>query len=128
MKSKTPPSDFKVEIGMRVWASQNVPGVDIDFETASFIDYEFPRAHSNWNATWRNWMREAYRRRTRYQPVQKVAQADIEMETVKGLRVKWGVPEFREPYENETPSQYRLALDSARVQKFERPRVFKVVR
>jgi len=116
-KSKTAPEDFTVEVGMRVWAAQNTPGIDVDFETASFKDYEFPRAHSNWNATWRNWMREAYRRKNRYLPVTKAAPVSVEMETVKGLRVKWGVPEFREPLPGENPSQYRRAMDDARVAK-----------
>lgn len=128
VKSKTAPEDFKIEVSMRVWAAQNVPGIDIDFETGAFKDYEFPRAHSSWNATWRNWMREAYRRQNRYQPAKKPAQivADAEMEKVKTLRVTWGVPNFRDPYPSETVSDYRLELDRARP--VLRERVFKVVR
>jgi hypothetical protein len=115
-KSKTCPPDFKVEVSMRVWAAQNVPGVDIDFETDAFKDYEFPRSHSSWVATWRNWMREAYRRQSRYMPPKhtpSVIVADAEMEKLKSLRSAWSVPSFRDPMQGETVSEYRRAMSSA---------------
>lgn len=54
---KEPPIDFAVNEKMRAWAAEKVPGVDIDEETDSFCDCEFPTPHKNWTATWRNWMR-----------------------------------------------------------------------
>jgi len=73
-------------------------------------------------------MREAYRRKTRYEKphTQRSVIISAEMETVRGLRSKWGVPEFREPLPHENPSEYRRAIEDARIKKFEKPRVFAV--
>jgi hypothetical protein len=55
---------FAIDDVMRAWAAREVPGVDIDFETAKFIDHwrGTPGARGrklDWIATWRNWLRNA---------------------------------------------------------------------
>lgn len=47
---------------MREWARVEAPGVDVDRQTAKFQDHTFKGAHSDWPATWRNWIREAFDR------------------------------------------------------------------
>lgn len=61
-KSSRIPSDFAVTEEMRVWASSNAPGMDIDRVTEGFIDYwnSVPgqkALKTDWVATWRNWIR-----------------------------------------------------------------------
>lgn len=109
------PEEFKVTVSMRVWAAKQVPGVDIDFETASMMDHDFKTAHKDWDRVWRNWMRESYRKLTRYQPKKAVAEiiADAEMEKLKNLRAAWSIPNFRDPLPGESVSDYRRAMDSA---------------
>ncbi|MFV2195282.1 helix-turn-helix domain-containing protein [Nocardiopsis sp. LOL_012] len=53
------PDDFALSNNMREWAAQNVPEVDVEFETAQFIDYWTSRStrRKDWIATWRQWMR-----------------------------------------------------------------------
>lgn len=51
---------------------------------------------------------------------------NAEMEELKKCRIPWGVPDFRDPLPTETVSQYRMAMDNARVARFERPRIFSV--
>jgi hypothetical protein len=57
--SKRCPEDFAITDDLRIWAEQKTPGVNIDAETEAFKDYEFKNAHSDWKATWRQWMRTA---------------------------------------------------------------------
>ncbi len=60
---KRAPIDFMVTEQMKVWADSKAPGVDIDTETDAFMDCDnFPRAHKDWTATWRNWMRGEQKR------------------------------------------------------------------
>jgi hypothetical protein len=126
------PPEFVVTVSDRVWAAQQVPGVDIDFETASMMDHDFKTAHSDWKRVWRNWMRSAYRTQNRYQPVKhhkpQLEIASAEMEKLKALRAFWGIGSFRDPYPGETVSDYRLAMDSARTERFAKPRQFSVVK
>lgn len=56
------PDPFNVSQTMREWAAAEVPGVDVDRSTRTFVDYW--RAESgakatkrDWIATWRNWLR-----------------------------------------------------------------------
>lgn len=53
--------DFKVTNGMRAWAAENAPGVDLDSETAHFLDYHAGRGTvaADWTRTWHTWMRNA---------------------------------------------------------------------
>lgn len=61
--SKRCPDDFEVTAELRQWASRETPGVDVEFETAAMRDYAYAKAHVDWPAAWRNWMRTAYRKR-----------------------------------------------------------------
>jgi len=54
------PENFVVTDEMRQWANKDVPGLNIDFETSKFRDYEFKVGRSDWNMAWRNWMRKAW--------------------------------------------------------------------
>lgn len=63
--SRRCPSDFAVTDEMRVWASTECPGIDVDRESKAFRDYEFRNSHSDWPATWRTWMRKAQENRTK---------------------------------------------------------------
>lgn len=58
------PDDFEVTPAMRAWFREHCPGVDGPTETAKFRDYwrAQPGAkgrRTDWEATWRNWMRKA---------------------------------------------------------------------
>lgn len=58
--SKRCPADFQVTKELREWAEAECPGVDLMRETASFRDYTFAKAYSDWPATWRNWIRRSF--------------------------------------------------------------------
>ena len=55
------PDSFEVTDEMRVWAEREVPDVDLDRETANFIDYWQAKPTNatklDWVRTWRTWMR-----------------------------------------------------------------------
>jgi len=57
---------FLLTSEMRSWASVECPGVDVAFETKSFVDY-FRGASGqkgvklDWLATWRNWIRREFK-------------------------------------------------------------------
>lgn len=58
------PDDFEVTEQMREWAGENAPFIDLDRETANFIDFWSGKSGQaatklNWIATWRKWMRTA---------------------------------------------------------------------
>lgn len=53
------PAGFAVSAELRQWAAAEVPGIDIDTETAKLRDHTFGTARSDWPGTWRNWMRKA---------------------------------------------------------------------
>ena len=57
--TKKCPSGFKLTEELRSWAKTNAPGVNIDRETEAFRDHTFGTARSDWDGTWRNWMRKA---------------------------------------------------------------------
>lgn len=65
-RATTIPDDFEITDDMRSWASDTVPGLDIDWHTQSFIDFWHSASRNNtkknWVATWRNWMRKEYER------------------------------------------------------------------
>lgn len=60
--AKRAPKDFTLTQDMMLWAARKCPGIDAALETESFRDCEFRNAHKDWPATWRNWMRTAYKR------------------------------------------------------------------
>lgn len=57
------PDDFSVTETMREWAAREVPAIDVDVQTANFIDYWQAKSGNatklDWVATWRTWMRNA---------------------------------------------------------------------
>ena len=59
-KKRAPP-DFDLTEERRQWAAQHCPDIDVEEEFAIFKDYEFGNAHSDWEATLRNWWRRAQR-------------------------------------------------------------------
>ncbi len=60
--AKKCPDTFVVTDDMRAWAAKEASGVDVDRETAKMRDHTFATARTEWTATWRNWMREAFDR------------------------------------------------------------------
>jgi hypothetical protein len=57
--SKRCPTDFAVTDDLREWARAKCPGVDLDRETAKFMDHEYKDPKSDWPAAWRTWMSKA---------------------------------------------------------------------
>lgn len=60
------PADFAVTPAMREWAKTNAPRVDVDYETAQFVDYWTARTGQiavkrDWVRTWHAWLRKAER-------------------------------------------------------------------
>lgn len=55
------PNDFSASPEMRNWAANACPGVDVQGETAKFIDHSLAngRACVDWMAAWRKWVRQA---------------------------------------------------------------------
>lgn len=91
------PDDFTVTPEMRAWAANKTPGVDIDFETEQFVD--FWRAKSgkdatkvDWVGTWRNWMRNAFKRLPQWKRGVAVPSAD----PVEWLRKRWETGDIRD--------------------------------
>jgi hypothetical protein len=56
------PESFVLTSEMREWAAKEAPGVDVDREFAKLRDHTFATAKTDWPATWRNWIREAFDR------------------------------------------------------------------
>lgn len=57
--SKRVPEEWLVSVDLQRWAREKAAGVDIRAETEAFRDCEFTKAHEDWDATWRTWMRKA---------------------------------------------------------------------
>lgn len=59
------PIEFTITKEMREWAHSELPGFDTVSETKVFVDYWSSKAtnatKTDWVATWRNWMRKAYK-------------------------------------------------------------------
>ncbi len=55
------PEDWKPDGQLRIWATKNVPKVDLNYETDKFRDYFIGkgRTYVDWRRTWQNWMRKA---------------------------------------------------------------------
>lgn len=60
---KKPPPTFEVTAELKAWADEKVPGLDVAYETEKFKDWEFKAARTDWDATWRTWMRKAHESR-----------------------------------------------------------------
>ncbi|WP_020408948.1 hypothetical protein [Hahella ganghwensis] len=59
-KSALPPG-FEITDEMRLWAQQQVPGINLDHETENFKDHHQAKRSLfvDWVAAWRTWMRNA---------------------------------------------------------------------
>lgn len=57
--TKKCPDSFVVTDDLKAWAAAECPNVDLAKQTASFRDYTFKTARSDWASTWRNWIRKA---------------------------------------------------------------------
>lgn len=60
------PTGWRLPPEWRVWAQQERPDIDVDREAASFADHWHSKAGAggvklDWEATWRNWIRRAFR-------------------------------------------------------------------
>lgn len=58
-RSRKAPRDFVVTDSMRMWAVTEHINVNLDNETAKFMDHDFDKPKSDWVGTWRNWIRRA---------------------------------------------------------------------
>lgn len=57
------PDNFNLDESKAQWAKENTPAVNAQLQTANFIDYwrngdGSNKKKSNWETTWRNWMRK----------------------------------------------------------------------
>lgn len=57
--SRSCPKDFQISAELISAMRAECPSVDIARETAKFRDHTFGTARTNWEATWRNWIRKA---------------------------------------------------------------------
>lgn len=57
--SRKCPKSFAITPELEQWAAENAPGVDLKRETEKFRDHTFKTAYSDWDGTWRNWIRRA---------------------------------------------------------------------
>lgn len=60
------PTGWTLPPEWRVWAQQQRPDINVDHEAASFADHWHAKAGAggvklDWEATWRNWIRRAFR-------------------------------------------------------------------
>lgn len=67
------PDPFVLTAAMREWAASEVPGVDIERSTRTFVDYWRAESGSkaakrDWVATWRNWLRRDAERKSGTRP------------------------------------------------------------
>ena len=53
------PTDFSITTELREWARTHAANINIEVETAAFMDHEFEKPKSDWEAAWRNWMRRS---------------------------------------------------------------------
>jgi hypothetical protein len=66
--SKKCPPGFVVTQAHREWAAINAQGVDLDAEVREMLDYTFSTARTDWDGTFRNWLRKAAKIRTNAAP------------------------------------------------------------
>jgi general stress protein YciG len=55
------PASFEITRGMRLWAAENAPDIDIDHETAQFLDYHAAKGSVfvDWTRAWHTWIRKS---------------------------------------------------------------------
>ena len=66
--AKKCPESFAVTDDLRKWAREKHPGVDLVAETEVFLDHTFATARTDWDGTWRNWIRKAATARPGWKP------------------------------------------------------------
>lgn len=86
------PDPFHVTQAMREWAAVEVPSVDVDRATRTFVDYwraeSGPKATKrDWVATWRNWLRRDAEKPGRLTPTQRAQQTVAAGRTVAGHQI-----------------------------------------
>jgi hypothetical protein len=70
----TIPEDWTPSVEDRSWAAVECPQVNIDRETASFVDFFLDKAEKRpgWTRSWKRWMREAQERAEKRTPLRAV--------------------------------------------------------
>lgn len=58
-RSHFAPADFILSEEDKQWARSIRPDLNIEDETAKFVDHDFRQPKVRWKATWRNWIRNA---------------------------------------------------------------------
>jgi len=98
------PTGFGITEGMRAWAEQKVPQVDIDKEHEAFVDYWLGHGTkmADWCATWRSWMRRCPQFKGAMRPPD-----DAEITRLMALYTKAG---FRRAFRHETSTTYTDAF------------------
>lgn len=86
--TRKPPSNFAVSPQMRQWAAENAPGIDVELEAAKMRDHTFSTARTDWDGTFRNWLRKAFDDRPKGRASQ---QSTDEVAAGAGLLLGFGV-------------------------------------
>lgn len=60
-RSRSVPPGYVISDQLKRWAMETRPDLDVDLEIEKFRDHEFKDPRSNWDATFRNWIRNARR-------------------------------------------------------------------
>lgn len=91
------PKDWVLPDDWRAWAVAERPGLDVDLEAAKFADFWHAKAGKdatklNWEATWRNWIRNASAGRGGFAPIQRPLSAmeRVEANIAKGVQQEQG--------------------------------------
>jgi len=66
LPSKRCPPDYRPAPSVYTWAAEKYPDIDVDTEWEAMRDHEYSRAHHDWDAVLRSWIRETVRRGQRY--------------------------------------------------------------
>lgn len=81
------PDDFAVTDHMRAWARENVPTVDLEWQTSQFVDHYRAdgRPQLDWTRRWYTWMRNAA---TRFAPRNGHDQANRVRDRIKRVNAR----------------------------------------
>jgi Helix-turn-helix domain len=85
-RASAAPETFPITKQMRAWAQAHVPGVNVERETAQFLDYHRARGSvfKDWAAAWRTWMRNA----AKFQPERARGRASSSQADMNSARQK----------------------------------------
>lgn len=110
-KSRRParkcPKDWEPGPELRAAMGAECPGVDLSRETLKFRDHTFASPRSDWNATWRNWVRKAAEMQPKQTGRPTNTPDNDEWPQLKARAVQRG---FREPLPNESAGAYQTLL------------------